>query len=263
MISHPNWIFLTVGVGSTGFERAADRLSKGIEAFDCFGKVLSIKTRELREIMPEIQIFNPDSTRGFGFYAWKPKLTRMVLEGYWGKFDGICFADAGCETNPNFLSRLTLSKRLAYAESMNFLAYAISTAENQMTKQGVLDIFPESLEHLPEYQFQSGTYYLFGNPGVQLAHEWETVCWQDPYNINDDTRAADLLPHFVSHRNEQSIFSLLLKGKRIRPFFPHPPGYDRILFPSKTNILEPIWWARNRDGGDKRSIWHKFASHLN
>lgn len=253
-------MFLTVGAGDRGFEQAADRLEKGVKTFDVFEKVVSIKTNELVSIIPNLRNQLLESTRGFGFYSWKPRLARMALEGYWGKYDGICFADAGCEANPNWLSRKTLINRIELAHSQSILAYAISTPEREMTKNGILVQFPDVAEIYPNFQFQSGTFYLSGEDGYELACNWDEFCWKDEYHINDVCTHSDVQPYFVEHRHEQSVFSLFLKRQGVRPFFPHPPGYDRPQFPSRINIQEPLWWSRNRSGQDLRSFWHKRIS---
>jgi hypothetical protein len=189
-------------------------------------------------------------------------LTKIALEGYWGEFDGICFADAGCEANPNWFSARTLNNRILFAQKNSVLAYAINTPENEMTKDGVLRMFPYLIDPHPELQFQTGTYYISGHEGLEIIRKWDEICWSEPYNINDELREGDLKPFFVEHRFEQSIFSLLLKREGIDPFFPHPPGVDRNIRPALQNLKEPIWWARNRGGIDMRSRLHKSVTRI-
>ncbi len=251
-----------MGAGNTKFEDAADRLSKQVHDFRVFNNIETIKTKSLLQLIPELSADNPFQTRGFGFYRWKPRILLKALEGAWGRYAGVCFADAGCEANVNLWSKRNLVNRLRSAEDFGVLAYAIDTPERHFTKRYLMEKFSAFDIGLESWQFQTGTIYLSGQTGLEIARTWDNLSWESIENVNDEFSGENELPGFFEHRHDQSVFSLILKSRDVLPAIPHPPGYDLRFRPRFQNVFEPFWWARNRSGIDLRGPTHKTLTKL-
>jgi hypothetical protein len=175
------------------------------------------------------------------------------MSGFWGKFDGVCFLDAGCEVNFNFLSQRRLKRILIQAEHGGVVAYTIDSSEQKMTKRALLNYF--DLDSDTSNQFQSGSVFFFGEKGREIASEWAQVTSADVHFSDDSVSIGGELDGFYEHRHDQSILSLILKKHGVASAFPHPPGNPPCWRVSVQNIVSPIWWSRNRTGiSDRRAI---------
>jgi len=244
------WAFLSVGVGSEDFEKAAERLVRQAKTSSIFAESRSILTREINFLIPELASRATDSkgdiTPGYGFYSWKSRVARIALEGGFGKFDGIVLVDAGCEF---FVSSRSIRRLKTYLDQANIhgvAAFAISTPESSFTKNRVFRYFPRIPENESSQQFQSGILFISRLRGLEMVKKWDDVVWADLRNVDDSVGEEDV--NLYAHRHDQSILSLVLKSEGIVPILNNPPGVVSGFHNAARAFAFPIWWSRNRTG---------------
>jgi hypothetical protein len=119
----------------------------------------------------------------------------------------------------------------------------------QYTKSEVIAEISVASTALKSSQFQSGTWFLAGAIGKEIAREWDSLCGKAPGMTNDDS--AENVPGFIAHRHDQSVLSLILKKHKILPEKVSTPFPNGSLLSSFSSLKSPIWAARNRTGVTK------------
>ena len=243
-------LFLTFGEGTVGFSRAAERLKREFTEYFPEQTALIVNAKTLNKISPEFwaakQKFVKRNPRGYGNWFWKPTLVNLAFLGKFGEFDLLIYLDAGCELN---FSTKTASMRfeeyLQMAMESGGLAFAHKVgqfgiedfSEVKWTKPSVLNYLEPDSETLLSAQLQAGCFFL-ARESAQLAFDWFNIS-----NLNDSAFLQDeVAVGQYTHRNDQSIFSILWKkaGYRIID--------DETFFDFKADLLAsnfPIWTSRN------------------
>ena len=174
---------------------------------------------------------------GYGFYLWKPYLVNYIASN--PEFDGriVFWIDSGC-----WINRFGMSQYLKYLEALSdersFVVFErIGHTERLSVKR---DVF----YHLQAEQFidtpplMAGVFAFRANSiSREILSRWYQECAQN-INLIDNTPSvtADEYPDFQKNRNDQGVFSLLLKKSGSYTAFPA----DHILPEAHASYLD-LW----------------------
>lgn len=154
---------------------------------------------------------------GFGYWIWKPQVVLQVLEDM---KDGDCllYVDAGCHLNPGGINRLNEYFEIVQQSEFGILGFEMEfnghfMREEQWTKGTVFDYFeiPYGSEISKSAQIIGGIFLLQKrNNVVEFFQRWSSIMLSEP-ELLDDTASSWNYPEFITHRHDQSIFSMMSK----------------------------------------------------
>ncbi len=248
---------VTFGDGSFAMRAAAKRLVRqgqntGLFSTTEFWTLGSLRDLD-RNFFDSIESFVSEHPRGLGYWVWKPKiLLETMLSLPLGEI--VIMLDAGCQLNVNSESIARLNTYTQYVEEYGALFMQLQNgqfeivdlSDNAWTKIEVLSLLDPTSKIRFTGQIQSGIILIKNTPSNQnFVSNWLQLCTQDTFALLD-SMTTDKREGFVSHRWEQSILSLLVKGSNFK------------ILPDETYFAPdwvkgapfPIWAMRNRTGGD-------------
>lgn len=206
------------------YDNAKSKLIKSAKKFNVFDKIFSFGPQDIDS---EFRTLNQDILkikRGNGLWLWKPYFVYKVLEKL-NDGDTLFYCDAGAFFlfNPKkILNRID-----------NIYAVDIPLIEKQFTKNDVFDFMGSTEEDKNSNQIIA-TYFIIRKNDftVNFVKEWLNLCCcKEIIEPSDMKREFN---YFISHREDQSIFSLLCKKYKIKP--------HRDI--SQRAILPYTYWAR-------------------
>jgi hypothetical protein len=202
----------------------------------------------LAEYVSHVPRADLNLTAKFGFFAWKPALAKMALDGHWGQFDGVCYLDAGCEILPSVWTRKKFQQYLEKCTTVGAVVFHSNCPENLYTTKKVFELFPKVEPGDTAPQLQGGTWFLGGEYGSSIASEWYSASKNVYALITDDFDPKVEISGFVAPRNDQSFFSLTCKSHNIYAETVIPPGGGKGFRTHLRSLFFPFRWARNRSG---------------
>ena len=232
---------------------ALKRLRKQASAFNFSSSFLFDETDLEHDFRVRHQALLTRSVRGFGYWVWKPQIILQALN-HVNHGDFVLYVDSGCHLNPfgmsrfnEYLADLSFSPsgicafqgkssglRAGY-ERRSFIDYT----ERLWTKPEVFDYFGVTED--PRFTSSGqvcATAMLFikNNQSLGTLTEWRDIC-SDRIDLLDDSRwLGDGTDTFIDHRHDQSLFSMIVKGKDALLL-----SVDEIFFPGDRNRPD---WAR-------------------
>ena len=187
------------------------------------------------------------TSRGFGYWIWKPVVIRRALQAC-SSDDVLIYSDIGCTINPSGHARLMEYCDITRSSPFNMLSFQDVHTEKRWTKMDLARRL--SVDRCPHImstsQLPSGLILMQKtSSNLDLLAEWEKIAVEENYRFSDDS--ASLLPNddsFVEHRHDQSIFSILRKvrGTSITYYEAEPNDhYHEPLRP-----VFPFWATRSK-----------------
>lgn len=253
-------VFATAGLGTQEFQLAAKRVYWQLDKFSCSKEVIVLQDENLQQLCPTVaenfSIFLNSDTRGYGFMSWKAELTYRTLLKSRGK-SPFFWVDAGCEVSFNFISKFKmrmLSKRLIRD---GYLFFTLDTPERDYTKASLFTKFPTLDPNDDTPQAQTTFYGLYGDIGLKIAEKWFNVVASEISTVDEENNVSSF-GNSVTHRHDQSVFSLVLKELGLKPNM-SPLKADQSRFKVLRFIkylTEPVIAARNRTGISKNPFDH-------
>ncbi len=204
------------------------------------------------------EVLDP-SIRGFGYFVWKPQIILQALELI-PVGDVLLYLDSG--------SHLVLSGRgrfLEYVDAVTesetgILAFELTHIEREWTKGDLLDFLGVrgNARIVDTPQIQAGAIFVHNRPGVRILFQSWLDVFSQRFDLVDDTPSVSPnFKGFVTHRHDQSVFSIFAKLAGVTLFsaleqYPmgDPPAWDSLAG-------FPIHHRR-----DKAKRWEKYASGL-
>ena len=161
-----------------------------------------------------------DIKRGNGLWLWKPyiieKTLRNVSDG-----DIVFYCDSGAYFHRYPKELWTIM------ESIDFWIAELPLVEYQFTKKSVLDKYDVSGKFRNSPQYQAGFMCIKKNEkNMQIIREWLDAC-QEIDMIKPENSMKNECTEFISHREDQSLLSLILKKNGI-PGHQDPTQYIRF-----------------------------------
>ena len=242
-------IFITYGSHDNYWE-AAKRVTEQAKQMRCFVEFYCLNDDMLKERSEQWRswstgLCNQDGPRYK--QAAKAFLLKSVIGEVRDSNATIFYCDPGCEFVSNYLARTKLKRLILKYEEKGGVAEQLHYPEYEYTKLELLNILDPNLIYRKTGQFQN-TFFVIraDDKGREFAERWVEFIdpnkglWMDP------TNSELQLPGFVSHRRDQSIFSLLWKE------FSYGRKNPYWEFGAKFGVLRglaiPIHTIRNRSG---------------
>jgi hypothetical protein len=257
------WILITAGLGDASFEAAAGRVaSQSKRLFDWQHQIV-LTTENINDYCPTCvssyqDILNPQ-TVGFGFMAWKAEIVFRTLNEEFGPCDGVVWVDAGCEAVANTFTRFKLRQHFRMAKRVGAEVFSLNTPEVSYTKRDLFQEFPNVLGSDPSPQIQTTNFYLYGDRGLEIAKRWFEVATKSQSLIDESPSKLGEVQNFITHRHDQSVFSLCCKAsKQFHSFKPLTSGSGTRLAQAR-GFFSPFWASRNRTGTSIVPRWFNFS----
>ncbi len=254
-----DWHFLTIGIGSKNFERAAERLTREANKSMTF-KTLNTETNKSLNLnhadflRAHSQFISENSAIGFGNYLWKPYLVNYWLNKI-PEGDGLLYLDAGCTLNlRNQAARRKWRDYFNSASQYGSLCTQLKNGEfgiNDLSERSWTN--PELIRTLnlsesdsKSNQIQSGILFLINkSQNRRVLEQWWELSTIDNYSFLKTGEFVSEEGLIRCNRWEQSILSCLAK-KYTWNAIPD----ETYFYPDwrKRGAGFPIWATRNRSG---------------
>ena len=253
---------LTFAAGSGDMHGAGKRLVNQAKSSGLFTKTLLITEEDLLNLNEDglkLKLFADIYPRGFGLFSWKSYILNLAMQGEFGEFDGVFYADAGCELLWNKKSLENFVNLMEKTKVAGILAFSTLSPEYQYTKKEVLGMLRNSADI---YSPQIEATVIFANPNDHKAGDligsWWSLSSQDGFRYLVDPDPALELDGFIDHRHDQSILSILLKNNGIASLPESTPRYTKKNIALLHYIVFtpwPIWAIRNRTSSTRLRSW--------
>lgn len=247
-ISTGKWVVVSFG-SHRKWHYALKRLAKQVRQFDLNLIFLPYGEKELKRIKEwsDIKGFITQYPKGYGLWIWKPLIILDALDKNKDAL-GVIYLDAGCEINVNDLSKLRFQEYLNQALKEQLLVFEMKLLEFHYTNHEVIKrIYPNTLED--HKQISAAVIFVKNSTKARKIIE----VWQKLTTENNKTNLIGnsfsvipekdrFKPAMISHRNDQSILSLVLRKFNVMPI------PDETYWAPDWNTKGknyPIWVARN------------------
>lgn len=143
--------------------------------------------------------------RGAGLWIWKPYVIRKALIEECNEGDVLFYSDSG-----TFFFRSVLPLVNSFSE--NIQTYLLPYIEEEFTKKETIEALDANEESITKTPQRMATMVMIRKCDESLAfiEEWLEQC-QHYELISPVTNFGNQISNFVSHREDQSIFSILAK----------------------------------------------------
>ena len=248
-------IHLLTFAGGNAFRRQAERLREEAESLGCFESITSLTDLSdhqwVREIFHEHGDFIRSQRSGFGLWVWKPVLVAKALHSI-ADDELLIYIDSGCEFSMRGVGRLDEYFKLALHNEAAF--WSIPFLEQDWTTEFVRNKIDPDDNFSKTNQIQA-TWFILKKcqRTISLVNEWVRFSTQNEYELLIGKRGASSAEQnsaFIkNHRQDQSVFSLLVKQAGFRPY----PWQDRFapwLYVKGSWVLDyPIHARRCKGSG--------------
>ena len=245
--------FFTFADGNSGFREAASRLANQASALKIFSRVVFLNDMDLREIdqswRDTAEILDSRKMIPYFYLGTKAWVIKAALEGSFGNFDLIFYADAGCELPNNYVTKKELGNLFNLAIKYGGVAEQLNYPEKTYTKKRLITFFNLTQSEMNSGQVQA-TWSIWKNTDKsrQIARQWVNLSnpnldlWNNP--VGSELREQE--QYFIEHRRDQSIFSIIWKKNN---YFLKPPYWE---YGGKLGSIRgraiPVHAIRNRSG---------------
>lgn len=150
------------------------------------------------------------SNRGFGYWIWKYFIIHKLMDKV-EKNDIILYLDAGCTLNKNgYVKMIEYYEKTLSKES---LVFELEHKEYKYTKKDTYDKIFNDLNFYQTNQICATAFFLKNTEqNNNIVKEIKNICTDKNYfYVNDEHSTEKNHEEFVSHRHDQSIFSLIAK----------------------------------------------------
>jgi hypothetical protein len=227
--------------------KSLSRIENQARELHFFDKIIIFNENDLDRRFREKhkQILNA-RTNGFGYWIWKPKVILQTLDQMdFG--DSLLYLDAGSHLNKEGLSALHSYFVHIKESPAGILATHLGSnlQERRWTKGDVFEYFNCKHDCLitDTPQIQAGLIFLNKRTEtVNLINRWMEIA--ENHNLIDNSPSRTVnLSDFISHRNDQSIFSILCKINKVDTI-----STSRFWTKGDWNDLmdQPIWLKHDK-----------------
>lgn len=243
-------VFITYGSEGIYLE-AAKRLASQAEKTKVFHRIEVFDDCRLLEASEEWKLWSLDLCAQDGLERYKQAAKAFLLQWATNQFrstDTILFyADPGCEIPNNLVSVLRIKNLFRKVDELQGLAEQLGYPEYQYTHLRMLKFLDPQKVFWETGQVQNTFFFIKVNDkSSEFSSKWVSSInpkldiWKDP-ELHEEQ-----LDGFVSHRRDQSIFSLLWKqnGYAVKkPYWEHGGKFGDVR-----GIAVPVQTVRNRSG---------------
>lgn len=240
-----DWRLLTFGSGHQ-WRRASRRLASQALATGWFSDVIIESDVTLQRdhgvFDTEFGSWLRQHPRGYGYWLWKPYLVQYHVRRL-PNYANLIYLDAGCE----FIRSADRATRWAeyndVVATQGILSMELpGCTEASWCKGDVLSLLRDDQER-ESFQRVAGMIMLRKRDStIQLTQDWWDLCREDPRVLSDSPSGTRNDQHFIEHRHDQAVWSVVLKNAKIPAVVDETISMDGISPHQKG----PIWAARNR-----------------
>lgn len=202
-----------ISYGDERFAESKRRLEAEARAFGVFDSVSMLGPDDLDE---QFRIAGPPASKaakGGGYWLWKPRVVVSALEVA-DAGDVVVYVDAGCTIDPSARRRFAETRALVRDCKAGLFAYQMHHQELMWTKRELFDHFGLSFDSREAVsgQISASVIWVRKCERSQAAvRRWAQVASDDPDLFTDDLDPTIQHESFITHRHDQSVFSLILK----------------------------------------------------
>lgn len=241
--------FIVFGGGQANHRRAATRLGMQGQMSSIFSHVTVATDRKLRIETPSFWSRHKSVLQrgvpGFGWWIWKPFIIGQALRR--AEKGLVLYLDSGSVLNINTQSLARLEAYFEQAMDSGGLAFQLKDRfEAQYTKAATARALNASEVDMASEQICATALLVKRDrKSVDLVDEWLSIAVSDNYSyVNNTLEESDLTSSLIAPRNDQSIWSLLVKQSSLAVI-----GDETYFAPdwhSGRNF--PLWAIRHRSG---------------
>jgi hypothetical protein len=183
-------------------------------------------------------------------YSFTPLLSAMALDGLFGVADYYFYAGAGCEISGSYFSQFDFHKMISKCRKSGIYVEGTRYKDISWCKKELIDFVGSHNNDLDSGQAQATFFILKGGHKEtrKLISKWVEVSVKNNGSLIDDTYIKEVQsPLFIAPRNDQSIFSLLLKIYGFRIYLEKRRGFGKPLRNIRSSRIF-IFTTRNRTG---------------
>ncbi len=260
MTNPKKWLAITVNLGDPKFGLAEQRLRNQALAFTSEIDLVVVNKFNLFDYASETtakysHLLNPE-VPGYGYWIWKAEICKTALIscrelGY----RGVIYLDIGCELFESRMSRFTLRILFRIAMLREALVFTSGGTDLQYTKRYVLEKMNPSKRDSSSLQVAATWFIVTPEKSIDLISEWSDLCLSDTALLDlSGCELAQNNQEFLTHRSDQSVFSLLCKKRKIRSLSCLDYSGRNMRFHRIRRHFYPIWTARNLSSKNLDSI---------
>jgi hypothetical protein len=252
--SRPTYAFISFA-GSPGetdpkysdIQGARDRLIGQANDSNLFADCIGLDWEQLASLCSYYGLELPSTIHR---YLFTPIILKLITLGAFGRHDNYFYAGAGCEINRNFFARNDFHRMIKNSNKNILYVEHTLHPESMYTKKEVLQklVINQLIIDSPQIMATFFVVSTCAHPPLleAISSDWLKYALFDENSlINDQFERSNQYGNFKAHRNDQSIFSIILKNygiwgqqERQRNFIRFLPG-----FRGSTTFL---WTPRNR-----------------
>ena len=202
--------FLTAALGHKKYLMAATRLKRNLLKMTLDSGLTVYDESKLFEIYPHYEsLFIKKHNVGFGAWIWKPLIIQSELRKL-KENDVLIYLDVGCEVSDNPRAIKKLIDYVNLSKEKGIVVFQNSQPEKKYTHNKVYDFFSYDPNNIEGDIQISASVLVISNIDLSrnIINEWVLACLYDNGKLafNETMTSPG-----VAHRNDQSIFSLLIK----------------------------------------------------
>lgn len=231
----------------SGIQGARDRLIGQAQSTKLFADCIGLDWKQLDSLCKDFEIELPLEVHR---YLFTPIILKLITLGAFGRHDNYFYAGAGCEINENFFARKDFYRMIQGSNKDVFYVEHTLNPESMYTKKEVLEELIEDAKITDSLQIMATFFvvstYVDSNHLEIIANEWlKWSLFDNGILINDQFEKSIQHSNFQSHRNDQSLISIILKNHGIWGVRERQRNFNRFLpgFRGSTTFL---WTSRNR-----------------
>jgi hypothetical protein len=203
--------------GNNDFKNQTIRLKQQAESTGWFDKVIVEDIDTINDLYKEHKSFIDSNARGYGYWIWKPYIIHKLLL-HINNNDYIFYADAGSSVLPHKHDRLLEYIDILDSTDRSILTFSSQYLEKNFQKLSNLNYFnlSDDIDFLNSYQVEGGIVICKKNNFVMnFVKNWLDLCIVNNYTLLIDSTRDNENEHFIEHRHDQSILSILCKMNKI------------------------------------------------
>lgn len=204
--------------GDSKYKNTLCRIKREAIRSNFFDKVITYTDKDLPKEINEYCTNNPT---GYGYWIWKPYLTKKLLDQV-KENDIICYCDAGCHINKKGNNRFFEYIKMINESDIGNISFQMERLEKIWTKVDVFNYF--NAYNLRDTGQIAATVFMLkkNNHNLFITNLWKEASFNNRDLIDNKPSVIANDIHFKTHRNDQSIFSIIRKQ------------YGTILLPDET-----------------------------
>lgn len=261
---------ITFGDGSRNWSNARDRLMRQANKSKYFRKVEGHDLSDLKDDLTAKDLeFIETNRKNLGFCLFKPISIQKHLRDN-PEIDSVVYLDAGSEINPDKSTKPLFQHYISEVREKGFLGFQLDNLEKYWTKTDLFNLLKTSHEDQNSGQIAGGHLLFSREFALQHCQEWLKIMRLENYHYLDDSKSIVPEPdHFISHRYDQSISSLLLKNYSTNSFRPASEMEPSPRPLESQSNLGPFVALRNAsrfsrfNEGNIRKSARKLTTHFN